>query len=138
MLYEGNVLFNSYGVLQVVKFMHSKKILHNDIKSDNIVVADRVKLIDFGKETMSSSPLIDNIACGSADSRIYNTRHRHLVYELRNIPGSRQSNKTDTYYVGYMFKHAAANILYEPIFQLGRLMKRQDGTYQDIYRHLLV
>ena len=74
------------GVLQVVKFMHSKKILHNDIKTDNIVVADRVKLIDFGKATMSSSPLIDKIACGFADSQICNTIHRHWAYELINIP----------------------------------------------------
>ena len=112
------------GILNAVIYLHKKKILHNDIKADNVVIANEVKMIDFGKATMLSSPLIYNIVPGSNECNMYNTRHRHIAYELRNIPGTKQSVKTDIYSVGYMFKHAAARISYDPIIELGRLMKR--------------
>ena len=103
-----------------------KNILHNDIKCDNVVIAEQVKIIDFGKATIVSSPLIYNIRKGTDASDVYNKRHRHLAYELRNIPFSSQCFKTDIYSIGYMFKHCASIIQYTPIIQLGRLMKSQE------------
>ena len=40
----------------------------------------------------------------------------------------KQCCKTDIYLVGYVFKHAAGSISYEPIVELGRMMKHQDVT----------
>lgn len=86
--------------------MHSKHILHNDIKSDNIVIYDNVpKIIDFGKSNLVTSCLVYSIKPGTEEHDKYERFHRHLAYELRNIPGSTQSVMTDTYSIGYMFKH---------------------------------
>ena len=110
-------------ILKAIAFMHSKKILHNDIKSDNVIVSNTVKVIDFGKATLMSNPVVYNIAEGSQESVTYNTRHRHLAHELRNISGSKQSVLTDTYSIGYLLKHAGGTICHQSIIQLGRMMK---------------
>ena len=116
------------GIIDAFQYLHKKLILHNDIKADNIIIADHVKIIDFGKSNLVKSPLVYNIMSGSAESHTYNKHHQHLAYELRNCPGTKQSIYTDIYSIGYMFKHAAARIPYEPIIELGRLMKSQDVT----------
>ena len=114
------------GVLQALLWLHSKKILHNDLKADNVVLHnDGPRIVDFGKANMESSSLTYNIEPGSAEHIQYETYHRHLAYELRNIPGSKQSFKTDTYSVGYMIKHLSA--LTKPpsnkLLGLARMMK---------------
>ena len=117
------------GILQAFIWLHSKKILHNDIKADNIVIHENMpKIIDFGKANMISSCLTYNIEPGTAEHKQYETYHRHLAYELRNTPGSTQSFKTDTYSIGYMFKHTGALIVpsSEHILRLAKMMKHQD------------
>ena len=111
------------GVLKAIEFMHHKKLLHNDIKADNVVLAQTTKVIDFGKATLISRPRQYNILPGSKENLKYNKFHRHLAHELRNLPGSKQSVATDLYSIGYLFKHSAAYISYQPIIELGRLMK---------------
>lgn len=111
------------GIIDGISHMHSKHLLHNDIKSDNMIIADTVKIIDFGKTTLVSRPLVYNVVPGSKEHKKYNSVHRHLAHELRNIPGSSQTIATDTYSIGHMFKHAAATINFQPIIQLGRAMK---------------
>ena len=92
--------------------------------SNNVIVADkRVVIIDFGKATMIKCPVQYDITPSSEDQATYNTNHRHLAHELRNVPLTRQSVMTDTYSVGYMFKHTACSIPYEPIIELGRQLK---------------
>ena len=111
-------------VLEAVIYIHKKGILHNDIKSDNVVVAQaRVVLIDFGKATLIKCPVIYNISPNSKEQNKYNQDHRHLAYELRNVPQSKQTIFSDIYSVGYMFKHSAAALPYDPIIELGRQMK---------------
>ena len=105
-------------------YMHSKNLLHNDIKADNIILADTVKIIDFGKVTTVASPAVYKICPGTKEHEMYNQWHRHLAHELRNIPGSKQSVLTDTYSLGYMLKHTAGVIGYNALIQLGRLMKK--------------
>ncbi len=95
-----------FGVLNGISFMHSKKLLHNDVKSDNVIIANVVKIIDFGKSTLISKPPLYNLVPGSEEQKKYNLVHRHLAHELRNIPGSKQTVLTDTYSIGHMFKHA--------------------------------
>ena len=55
-----------------------------------------------------------------------NKFHRHLAYEIRNQPNTKQSRETDAYSVGYMLKHAAAVIPYSPIYELGRMLKHEN------------
>ena len=117
--------------LNAVLHMHSKKILHNDIKADNFIVAkDCMKLIDFGKAAVMSFPKVYHIKPGSEQSKQYNIHHRHLAYELRNIPGSKQSILTDTFSIGYMFKHTAAIVKCAEIVQLGQHMKVVEAEFR--------
>lgn len=114
-------------VLKAVQFLHSKGILHNDIKSDNVVVCDdRVVLIDLGKATMMKCPVIYNLNKSGQVS--YNLNHRHLAFELRNLQNAKQTQMTDIYSIGYMFKHTAALLKYEPLIDLGRHMKTQEPS----------
>ena len=47
---------------------------HNDIKAVNGVIAkDVVKLIDFGKATLYSNPVVYNVVPGSDICKKYNT-----------------------------------------------------------------
>ena len=109
-------------ILKGVQFLHSKGILHNDIKADNIVVCDeRVVLIDFRKASMIKCPITYNIK--KSDQVTYNLYHRHLAYELRNKANSKQTKFTDFYSIGYLFKHVAAILPYKPLIELGRHMK---------------
>ena len=109
-------------ILEGVQFLHSKGILHNDIKADNIVVCnERVVLIDFGKASMIKCPVTYNIR--KSDQVTYNLYHRHLAYELRNKANSKQTKSTDIYSIGYLFKHVAAVLPYKPLIELGRHMK---------------
>ena len=115
-------------ILNAVKYIHGRSILHNDIKADNIIVVhnERVVLIDFGKATNVKCPIMYNVGPLSPEYETYETHHRHLAYELRNKPGTYQSIFTDTFSVGYMFKHTAAVIPFQPIIELGKLMKCED------------
>ena len=115
------------GVLNGVIALHGFKILHNDLKADNFICAkDCVKVIDFGKATIFSYPKTYNIVPGSELADKYNKYHRHLAYELRNIPGSKQSILTDTYSVGFMFKHLGAKVGCKEMISLGKHMKNKD------------
>ena len=116
-----------YGILTAIAFMHSKGILHNDIKTDNVIVSNTAKVIDFGKATLISNPVVYSIAEGSEERARYNSRHRHLAHELRNVPGSKQSVLTDVYSIGFLLKHSAATISHQPVIQLGRMMKSRNS-----------
>ena len=119
------------GIFDGFNFLHYKSILHNDIKADNIVIHNNVpKIIDFGKANIASHPLVYNVKPGTPEHETYEKWHRHLAYELRNIPGSSQSFKTDIYSIGYMLKHAGAltSPPCEQIILLGRLMKNQNPS----------
>ena len=77
-------------ILNAFHFMHNKLILHNDIKGDNILITPDLtpRIIDFGKATLKTHPVVYNLSC--TESEKYNRCHRHLAYELRNIKGSKR------------------------------------------------
>ena len=54
--------------------------------------------------TLQAAPLKYNIAVGSDRQKFYNKNHKHLAYELRNIPFSKRSIKTDIFSIGYLFQ----------------------------------
>ena len=64
---------------------------HNDIKADNIIVCPclKPKIIDFGKATLKTEPVVYNLS--KEETEKYNCYHRHLAYEFRNILPSKQS-----------------------------------------------
>ena len=72
-------------VLKAISFMHSKQLLHNDLKADNVVLACTVKIINFGKATMASNRVVYNVGPGTEINAKYNRDHRHLAHELRNL-----------------------------------------------------
>lgn len=118
-------------VLNAIMHMHREKILHNDIKADNFIVGkDCVKVIDFGKATLISNPKIYNIKPGSDVAKRYNTLHRHLAFELRNVPGSKQSVYTDIFSLGYMLKHMGGVLRSEELITLGRHMKVKEAEFR--------
>ena len=73
---------------------------------------------------MINCPVIYNILPDSKEHRVYNQDHRHIAHELRNVLHSKQRICTNIYSIGYMFKHSAATFSYDPIIELGCLMKK--------------
>ena len=88
-------------VIEGVIFLHSKKILHNDLHCNKICLRKSnmamAVIIDLGKSSLESSSLKYNITKATTQRR-YVTKHPHIAYELVFL-GSMQSRKTDTYSV---------------------------------------
>lgn len=110
-------------VIEAIQYMHSIMILHNDIKSNNIVISpsQNIKIIDFGKSTLLTNPVIYNLSCKAKAS--YNKKHRYLAYELRNVANCKQTEMTDTYSVGYLIKYIGYHENIDFLFEIGRKMK---------------
>ena len=91
-----------------LRFMHHCNLLHNDIKEDNILIKSlgssfHPVICDFGKATHKLNPVIYNL---DETKRVqYNSKYRHIAYELRNVKGSSQSEATDIYSLGRVFKY---------------------------------
>ena len=122
-----------YLITDAVRYMHSKFILHNDIKGDNIILSVSSseshyvpKLCDFGKATHKLQPRTYNLT--EKEIAKYNSKHRHLAYELRNVKGSRQSPMTDLYSLGYTFKSVAYFQHIASLKLIAHKMKDHDPT----------
>jgi len=117
------------GILSGVITMHGMKILHNDIKEDNILIdgigdSSTPKIVDFGKCTHVECPLIYNLS--ESQKRTYNIKHRHLAYELRNLNGFKQSFSTDAYSVGRIFKEIGGVSKIDKVVQAAKMLKVDD------------
>ena len=99
-------------LVRALSAFHEKGLLHNDIHPGNVLVRQGkyVKLIDFGKVTLMDDPTVYCIKPGSDRQKRYNTIHRHLAYELRNVPGSKTSYQSDIFSMGYVFDKIASHI----------------------------
>lgn len=87
----------------VVKYLHSKKIIHNDLHGSNILINDEKNIpyiIDFGMATNMHQGKVYNIA-GTSRHAAFNRNHPYLAHELRNKPESRTCAATDVYSLGY-------------------------------------
>jgi len=104
--------------------LHNLGILHNDLHTCNILVRSKkhVKIIDFGKSCLISDPVVYNIKVGTDKHKKYNTFHRHLAHELRNIPGSSVSTFSDIYTLGYVFNSVSQVIKSETLVLLSDSM----------------
>ena len=92
-------------LVRALQALHTHGILHNDLHSGNIMLRNSqyVKIIDFGKATLIEHPVEYNIKKGTPKHDRYNKFHRHLGYELRNVPGSIVTCHSDVYSLGYNF-----------------------------------
>ena len=96
-------------------------VLHNDIKSNNIMFFEKkVKITDFWKATYISKPIIYNLT--PSDAEKYNLKHQYLAHKLWNIPNSKQTELTDTYSVGYMFKYISYYQHFDFLYSIVRKM----------------
>ena len=75
---------------------------------------------------MVSNPIIYNLAPSTTAK--YNIKHRYLAHELRNVPHSKQTELTDTYSIGYMFKYIGYHQNFEFLRDTGRKMKDIDSS----------
>lgn len=91
-----------------LRYIHNKKILHNDIKSDNIVMVKEENkeilyspiLVDFGKAKNMSA--VQKKQLTESEKTIYRKRHFHIAPEV--IEGSHApSVKSDVYSIGLVF-----------------------------------
>jgi serine/threonine protein kinase len=89
-----------------MQFLHGKGILHNDIHYKNIVIqpfTNQPKIIDFGKATLISNPVLLKKMLSADQKMQYQKFHKHIAYELWNVMYSKQCPATDAYSVGYLF-----------------------------------
>ena len=75
------------GLFSAVKYIHDKGILHNDIKSDNILIDDRSSvsqsiLIDFGKGCFVADG--KRYKLSSAERRRYAVEHPQVTPDVRD------------------------------------------------------
>lgn len=93
-------------------FMHKKGFLHNDLKSDNIVMfqednAIHPVIIDFGKCRSIRNP--KRYSLMAKEQRKYQKHHRHIAPEL--VKGTHpQSFKSDVYSYGYILNQISKSI----------------------------
>ena len=96
-----------FSLVSATKYMHLKNLLHNDLKSNNVLLklwnVWIPKLADMGKFTLKSNPETYKLSNTQRDS--YNKIYPYLAYALRNIYGSMTSFSSDIFSLGYMFKH---------------------------------
>ena len=114
------------GIINAINYLHRIKIIHNDIKEDNILVQTSngysvPKLFDFGKATHSDKPLVYSLS--EELKRKYNLYHRHIAYELRNFNGYKQSFLTDAFSVGRVFKAIGKTLSNNIILEIASKLK---------------
>ena len=111
-------------VVSGICYLHQLLLLHNDIKSDNVILEPTTKravIIDFGKVTTIENPL--TYCLNAEQRRKYNKHHRHLAHELRYSAGTQQSVMTDTYSIGYLIKYIGYYTKHDELYNIGRRMK---------------
>ena len=113
-------------LIEGIIHLHYISILHNALKGNNVILvppSQDVKIIDFGKATLLSSPRTYYL--DEEQKKVYNSKHRYLAHELRNVYGTSQSEETDTYSVGYMLKYIGIGEGFQFFIDTGRKMKDQ-------------
>ena len=104
------------GMVSALKYIHTNNILHNDIKSDNIMIDNRSSipqsiLIDFGKGCFISDGNVYKLSL--PEQRRYTIEHPQVAPDLRN-GHCRQSQYTDVYSLGRVIKQINDKFLHIP------------------------
>ena len=101
--------------IEVYTYIHSKNILHNDIKSDNVIIDNTSPipqsiLIDFGKGFVSDGK---QYKLSLAERRRYAIEHPQVAPDLRD-GHCRQSHSSDVYSLGRVIKQINDKFLHIP------------------------
>lgn len=104
------------GLLSALKYIHKNRILHNDIKSDNIVIDNRSPvpqsiLIDFGKGCLVSDAKTYTLSL--EERRRYAIDHPQVAPDLRD-GHCRQSEYSDVYSIGRVINQINNKFLHIP------------------------
>lgn len=103
-----------------LSFIHSKQILHNDIKGDNVVVSKIYDkffpvLIDFGKAVNVVNAKVYTLSPKEQDK--YRKYHKHIAPEL--VRGThKQSTASDIYSFGLLISLVCKHFPCEPLRKL--------------------
>ena len=94
-------------LIQALVYLHSNSILHNDLKSNNVLLKSGFIpiIVDFGKATLRKDP--ETYKLTTSQMERYNKRYPHLAHELRNRFNSKTLTATDIYSLGYLFNFVA-------------------------------
>ena len=91
---------------QAVDFLHSREIIHLDIHASNVLASqEAVKLIDFGKASLTNFPITYNLTAAERD--LYNKRYQQIEYELRNEKLCKTGLSSDVYSIGVLLTYIA-------------------------------
>lgn len=99
-------------IAEALDFMHKKGFLHNDLKSDNIVLSQENNaihpvIIDFGKCRTITNPKRYSLV--AKEQKKYRKYHQHIAPEL--VKGTHsQSVKSDIYSYGYIMTQILKSI----------------------------
>ncbi|XP_071788583.1 uncharacterized protein [Asterias amurensis] len=127
-------------VVDGIKHMHSEGLLHNDIKTDNILMSYdapthlwRAYVIDVGVATTTINPR--NYVLTSDEKKTYRRFHRHIPPEMVD-DAKPQSTKSDIFQLGWVLyfigKLGAVTILE----QLGDKCKSPDPSQRPELTHV--
>lgn len=103
--FKANVYSFLYQLTDAICYLHSKKVIHNDIKTDNVLVVEESGpvieyapvLIDFGKAKYATATKIKTLS--EKEKIFYRKYHSHIAPEV--IDGThRPSVKSDVFSLG--------------------------------------
>lgn len=100
-----------YHITAALLFLHKSGLLHNDIKSNNVLLKKDTagslvpKVIDMGKVTTKREPAVYKLT--QRQKERYNKLHTYLAPELRNNFGAKCSIYSDIYSLGVMFSYVS-------------------------------
>ena len=91
-----------YDLIKGLTHLHTEGVLHNDIKSNNVLLKSPLIpiFVDFGKATLRKCPEVYRLT--EKQRERYNAKYLYLAHELRNQWGAKTSTATDIYSLGYM------------------------------------
>ena len=109
-----------YGIILATDYLHSKTILHNDIKANNIVIEGkageaRSVLIDLGKGCFTKHAKAYYIT-NDAKRKEHTKKYPHIAPDLIN-GHCKQSEKSDIYALGRIIKMINDNMMHVPALE---------------------
>lgn len=116
----GKIMFE---LCQALQHLHMKRLLHRDIKSDNILLTTlhtgfHPMLIDFGKSIEVSEAVFKTKCLKAHEQDEYRKKYRHIAPEI--ILGQPPSFASDIFSFGIVMADISANIPSENCFLEGQ------------------